>query len=467
MFKHISEIEDPLHFIGIGGYGMSVLAQLALELGFRVQGTDINTSEIIDNLKALGASVWVSHKKEYIRSAKTVIYSSAIKTNNPELLEAIKLDLKILHRSDFLRIVSQNKKLITIAGTHGKTTTSAMTAYILKSMGLDPSMVIGGYFVDSLQYVSKLNGNGQYFVAELDESDGSIIKFNPYISILTNVAYDHMDYFKSFDEIRKIFLSYLLNTASDGYCIVCADNIEAKNLALKVSNQVILYGFNSVSDIKADEYKFDDGKTYFSFKIKDRVYSTYINTIGKHNVLNALGAISVAYVLGLDMELVSKALTSFKGVKRRLNLLYKSDDLLIFDDYAHNPDKIRATIAALKDVYYSFNLYVLFQPHRYSRVKFLYEQFKSAFIGAYIVYVFPVYSAGEIDNLDIDLQNFIKDISQHSKTDAICGEMSLNFISRLIHQIKKPAIILSVGAGDIYKTVWWIKDYLNVQNQEK
>jgi UDP-N-acetylmuramate--alanine ligase len=446
-----------IHFIGICGSGMSPLAEIAVRVGFNVSGSDQSSSPEGDRLSALGIRFFRQHQAANLGDAKTVVYSSAIPADNPELRAAKqRSDIELLHRSDFLsELLSQNRG-ITVAGTHGKTTSSAMIAHMLKNMGLDPSAAVGGKLLGEESYC--LVGDGDLFVAESDESDGSLLKYKPLIGVLTNIAKDHMDFYRDESHIYDTFRQYLENIIPDGFAIIGWDNAISRALGNEYSGQKLAYGFSFGSDVRGREFSVKQDGISFIAQVERDAVSCFVPTLGKINAVNALCALSVARALELDIKKAAASLGTFRGVGRRLNILFNAQGLRVVDDYAHNPDKIEAAIAAVKDAWPDSFLIVCFQPHRYTRISSLFKEFAAAFKRADQVLVVPVYGAGEEIIDGYSSEAIATEIGLLSKVVALGVSSFSACCENILGAKRRNCSVLTVGAGDIWKVGELLKE---------
>jgi UDP-N-acetylmuramate--alanine ligase len=450
------DLKGPIHFIGIGGSGMSALAELAVKNGFKVQGSDTGSTATINKLTTLGINIFDKHRAENIGDAKTIVYSTAISESNVERQEAAAADLKILHRSDFLAFLMESKQSVTVAGTHGKTTTAAMITFLLDRLEVDPSAAIGG----RMKHVgsSAKHGSGNLFVAEADESDGTFLKYKPYISVLTNVDSDHMEYFGSFENLEKQFSTYLSNTHEDGVAVVGWDNPASRAMGQKYTGNRLTYGFAIGSEVRAINYKLDKFETTFDAVVERDIVPIRLKMFGKHNVSNALCALAVIRSLELDVKKAAKALSDFPGVDRRLSLVFENADIRIYDDYAHNPGKIAACVTSLKEAFPRKKLHVVFQAHRYSRLETMYEETLGALEDADYIYVVPVFTAGETTEKDFSAQKLAKDLTIRCDTKSIACNNFKDAVESMSKHIIPPAIVLTIGAGDVWQVAHKIKE---------
>ncbi|MBF0440460.1 MAG: UDP-N-acetylmuramate--L-alanine ligase [Oligoflexales bacterium] len=458
-------IGNKIHFIGIGGSGMSPIAQIALHRGFDVSGSDIGDSATISQLRSLGAKIFLEHKKENISEERTIILSSAIQNDNPEVVAAQELKYPIIHRSDFLSYLMKGKKVITVAGTHGKTTTSAIIAHMLHKLNLSPTAAIGGKMVEYES--SALCGDGEFFVAEADESDGTLLKYESYISILTNIDHDHMDFFKNFDEVLNLFSAYLKKTDPEGISIIGWDDSNSRNLGAELTVPKLTYGTRLGSEVRAINHAYKAEKTTFTAIVERELVDCEFSLIGKHNVLNALCALAVAKYLNLNMADAAKSISSFKGVNRRLTPIFKSENIKVYDDYAHNPGKIMASIDAIRYCHPKYKIYVVYQPHRFTRLDTMYNETMASFKDADHVFVLPVYAAGEKALKAYSSKALASDIQKISGTNAEGLESFDECIDRLLGVSKERVVFLTVGAGDVFKISHKLGDLFNAKSKEK
>ena len=381
-------------FIGIGGTGMFPLALLLKKNGFSVSGSDKKRNPNLKILEELGSALFTEHSEKNIMDADFIVYSTAIKEDNPERQEAKRTNKKQLHRSDLLKALINTRKSITISGTHGKTTTTALVESVLNQENENNSISLLGGISLALRKNDKLE-DCNFLVAEADESDGSFIKYQPDIAVITNIEKDHLDFFGSFENIEDHFSKHLNKLKGKKLVIYNQDDPTVRKLVEKSRLNAKSFGFSSEADICASEVQAKGNITSFKIKEGEKEETIKLPLLGKHNVLNALAAWGVASFLGQSSELTVKGLEGFKGVKKRLELIYKKNDFLLYDDYAHNPGKIKACLKALKEHFPEHTLIALFEPHRYSRMRNQENDFLDAFHPADLLLVFPTFSAGE------------------------------------------------------------------------
>lgn len=433
-----------LHFVGIGGAGMSAIASVLLHHGIKVQGSDLNGGEIVERLKNQGAKIHFGHDKKNIAGADCLVLSSAIHKDNPEVLAAIKNKLPIFHRSDVLSWLINDGEGITFAGAHGKTTTTSMVSVIAKYTGLDATALIGG---DVAQLGGNaICGNGKFVIAEADESDGSFLKFHPHIAVITNIENDHLDYYGTEEKLYDAFKKYLSNIKAGGMAILCTDNPQVEKLSREISVPVITYGIDN-GRYRAHNICYDKNGTKYDLSVDGNyVAEIYLQVPGRHNVQNSVGAFAVADAMGIEKNKIVEALASFCGAKRRFETKAKINDMWFVDDYAHHPTEIRAVLAAAKQTGMN-RIIVCFQPHRYTRTKLLLEEFKHAFDEADILAITDVYAASEeiLEGGTSDV--LVKAIREATGKNVIYTptyEGAFNYLKGII---KPGDLVMSIGAG--------------------
>lgn len=462
-----NKLNGPFHFIGIGGSGMSSLAGMALARGLQVSGSDQADGRLLERLSQQGARVFHGHQGTQVDGAGTVVISTAILDDNPELLAARRQQIPVVHRSVFLAWLMAGKQAITVAGTHGKTTCTAMIAHMLAELGLQPDCTVGGTM---LGYDSSfLTGDGTWFVAEADESDGSFLNYDSWISVLTNADKDHLDYYGSEEALQEAFGQYLSKTDPEGCIVVGWDNRGSQELGRAFTGNRLAYGFRIGSDVRCLRWEAMGHQTYFEAVVESDRLDCRIPCMGRHNVENALGALAVARALDLDIRAAATALESYPGVARRMTPVYLDANFHIYDDYAHNPGKIGACIEALRNAWPAATIHVVYQPHRYSRLDTMYTETMSAFGQADKVWVIPVYSAGEsTSRTDYTPEKLGKAIGRHSGVEAAAFTAGPDQAASLLdHGGESPVVLLTVGAGDVWKYSEAIGDYLNGKKEQE
>lgn len=438
-----------LHFVGIGGVGMSAIAEVMLDKGYEISGSDLSDSEVVQKLRAKGATVYKGHDSTNVEGKDAIVLSSAIHQDNPELVQAKKLGLKIFHRSDILAFLLNTVKGIAVAGAHGKTTTSSMISVVLEHAGIDPTILIGG-FVDYLNGNAKL-GKSDYLVAEADESDGSFLKFYPHIAVVTNIEDDHMDHYGSMENIIKAFVQFIQNLDKEnGLAVLCFDNENIRNITKQIDRQYISYALEHEADYTATDIVTDGPQTIFTVVYKgEKLGAVTLNIPGRHNVLNALATIAVCHKLGLSIKTIAEGFTVFSGTKRRFQTKFRNEDVWIVDDYAHHPTEIQTTIKAAKQTEPK-RLIVAFQPHRYTRTQLLRKEFGSCFKGADMLILTDIYAASEKPIPGISGKTIVEEVKMQTGVDAVYIEKLADIAPWLEKNKQKGDLIITMGAGNIY-----------------
>jgi UDP-N-acetylmuramate--alanine ligase len=453
---------EPIHFIGIGGSGMSPLAMFVASLGIKVTGSDKSQLDD-DRFENLKIDLLVGHEDLKLSSdANTVILSSAIKSDNPELIQTVEKNKNILHRSELLSLIAKHFKLITVAGIHGKSTTSALISFLLERLRQSPSFIIGAEILskDSRPAAFQV-GSGPLLVIEADESDGSFLNYTPFISVVTNIDQDHMDYYKDMISMEDAFAKHISSIAQDGKSIVFWDHPRVRSVSQ--SNDVIprlTYGSFIGSEIRLIGFSQVGFNASVQTIFEHKLINFSLPLIGKHNAFNALAALSVCHALELNVLTASKELTNFQGVSRRLFCHYARNGNFIYDDYAHNPVKISSCLEGLHQAFPDHQILVVFQPHRYSRTEALFDDFSKSFSNADLVIVTSVYAAGETPRVGLDGDELASSISIKSNVPTIFCR-SLNEASLMLqskcrlcteHNTDRGAkfVAITIGAGDVW-----------------
>ena len=438
--------KQKIHLIGIGGIGTSGIAQILLAQGKKVSGSDLRYSLLIEKLEHLGAKISIGHSSSNIEDVDLVIHSAAIKQSNPELVAARFRDIPIVTRAKALAALANQKKAIAITGAHGKTTTTSLISHMLVNCRLKPTVCVGGelFSLDGNAFL----GEGQYFVLEADESDGSFLNLNPLYSVITNIDKEHLDYYRDLEHIIEIFQKYMSNTKDEGCIFFSQDDRNLVKITPSLNKRSFSFGLSPQADIFAEDIKMQEGQSRFNCIYRGRnVGEITLQIPGRHNIRNALAAIAVGLEIGLKFNAVRDSLTSYTGVRRRLQLKLKEKDILIFDDYAHHPTEIKATLEALKAFQHK-RILVVFQPHRYTRTKFLIEEFGTCFKGADCLIVTDIYPASEAPIEGVSAKNIcqkakeadLKDVRFLSKED---------IVGHLLKEIQPGDLVAIMGAGDI------------------
>ncbi len=446
------------HFIGIGGSGMSGLAEYAIHLGCEVTGSDTATQDSTSRLESLGARIFSGHAPGNIDGADEIVFSSAIKDDNAELLAAKSSHLPLLHRSQLLAKFMRGKNSITVAGTHGKTTTAALVTHILTSCGADPVAVIGGVMLQNQSNIR--TGSGNYFVAEADESDGSFLNYEPVLAALTNIDRDHLDFYGSFDNVKAAFRKYLMTSDPDVGVVCCWDDNAIREVSEGIGRPRLTYGMLLGCEVRAIDIQQSGMHTTFTAVVERDRFRCKLPLMGRHNVLNALCGLAIARALGLDVREASQSLETFKGVSRRMELLAETPEIKVFDDYAHNPGKIQACISGARSAWPSQQITVVHQPHRFSRLETMYDLMAESFRGADDVILLPVYSAGESPVRETNLEAFASAVSLRSSTRTHVLDDKTAACRLALQLSRHPAIILTIGAGDVWKVGHMLREQL-------
>lgn len=464
---------DAIHFIGIGGIGMSGIATLLFQLGYKVQGSDIAENFNTKRLKEAGIKVYIGHQAENISNISYVVVSSAINKTNPEVEEAIRQKIPIIRRAEMLAELMRSKCAVAISGTHGKTTTTALIASLFESAGLFPTVINGG--IINHRSTNAYIGSDDYFIAEADESDGTFLHLPASIAVITNIDPEHMEFYKDFNSLIAAFKSFITNLPFYGFAVACIDHKNVRDLINQISNRkIITYGIESTdANIQAFNIDFGITESRFDVKINHRnlnetliIEKIYLPMPGKHNILNALAAISIAIELNFDIELIKNGFSHFKGIKQRFNKITEFNGASIYDDYAHHPVEVRATLATAKYIANQQNgkVIAVFQPHRYSRVKYLFNEFMNCFGDANQLYITDVYAPGEQLIEGVSGQELVQQIQSsgcHSNAFFIA---SFDEIPNIFKDNAMPGdVIVMMGAGNISN---WTKLLTNQMNCE-
>jgi UDP-N-acetylmuramate--alanine ligase len=448
-----------IHFIGVGGAGMSGIAEVLFNLGYTISGSDLSDSSTLRRLAALGIQTHVGHSADNVKSADAVVTSTAVKADNPEVLVARSRHIPVVPRAVMLAELMRMKQGIAIAGTHGKTTTTSLVASVLAEAGLDPTFVIGGR-LNSAGTNAKL-GTGDYIVVEADESDASFLNLLPVMSVVTNIDADHMEtYGHDFEKLKSAFVEFLHRMPFYGTAIVCSDDPGVKSIVDQLARPVTTYGLEEGAQIRAIEVRADNGKMHFTVQRRNGVVlpdlPIVLNLPGLHNVLNALAAISVAVELGVDDAAVQRALTHFKGVGRRfqrygeVKLLKQAGSFTLIDDYGHHPVEMAATLAAARGAFPGRRLVLAFQPHRYSRTRDCFEDFVSVISqGADTVLLSEVYAAGEAPIVAADGRSLSRALRVAGKIEPVFIDKIEAMAQAIFENAKDGDIVICMGAGTI------------------
>ena len=450
-----------IHFVGIGGIGMSGLALIMKGLGFEVQGSDISPSKNIERLKKNKIKVYIGHSKKNISSSTILVISSAIKKSNPEILAAKTKQLPVYKRGDMLaHVVSLLKRNIVVAGSHGKTTTTSLVSGIFSKTKLDPTIINGG-ILNSFNNSAKL-GKSDWCILESDESDGSFIKLSPTYSIITNIDQEHMDYYKSMKNLKEFFIKFIEKTPSFGKSFICLDDKNNKEIIKKIEiKNFHTYGTDKNSQfcikniLQLKEYSKFSIHINLPSKKKHKINNIKIPLLGLHNIRNATAAAAVASTIGISKKIIKQSLKEFKGVQRRFNKIFTFKEVDFFDDYAHHPTEIKELLEGARQTYRKEEIICVFQPHRVSRINNLKKEFSLSFKNANSVILCPVYAAGEKLKLGFNYLNFAKTIIKNSKVNVFLVKDEIQLAKYVKQNIYGKKIVIGMGAGSISS---WIRN---------
>ena len=455
----------PIHFVGIGGIGMSGIAEVMKELGYEVQGSDLSENYNVARLRKMGIKVHIGHKRENLGKSQVVVISSAVKQDNAEVIEARERFLPIVRRAEMLAELMRFKSCIAVAGTHGKTTTTSLVAALLDAGGFDPTVINGG-IINAYGTNARL-GKGEWMVVEADESDGTFVKLPADVAIVTNLDPEHLDHYGSFDAAKAAFLSFVENIPFYGFAVMCIDHLDVQALIGKVRDRrVITYGRSTQADIQISEIKYEDGICKFSLQIHDRrtgkdsaINDLVLTMPGEHNVMNATAAVAVCMELGADEKVIRKGLESFSGVKRRFTKTGAHNDVTVFDDYGHHPVEISAVLDAARKVTQNRVIAVV-QPHRYTRLRDLFDEFSSCFNDADTVIVAPVFEAGESPIEGINHMALADGLRARGHRQVLTIDNPAELAPAVRQIAQKGDIVLCLGAGSISSWAYALPDEL-------
>ena len=449
-----------IHFVGIGGIGMSGLALIMNDLGFKVQGSDILNNKNIERLKKKKIKIFIGHKKRNINKSTILVISSAIKSNNPELKFAKERKIPIYKRGEMLANVVSLMKNVVVAGSHGKTTTTSLISNIFTCAKIDPTVINGGV-LNSFSGSAKL-GKSNWCILESDESDGSFIKIPSTYSIVTNIDKEHLDYYKSLEVLKKNFVNFIEKTPTFGKAFICLDDKNNRNVIKKISNlNYNTYGTNKLSNFKILNILQKENYSKFDLKIslpgtkENFIKNIKIPLFGLHNIRNSTAAAAVAFSVGIPIKIIKKGLENFSGVQRRFTKVFSYRNVSFFDDYAHHPTEIIEVLDGVRKVYKNKEIVCIFQPHRISRLKNLHDEFSKSFKKADTIILCPIFKAGENIKLGFSYNNFAKKIIINSKVKLILIKNKLDLVKYVQQNIYGNKIAIGMGAGSISN---WIRD---------
>lgn len=429
---------------------MSGIAELLLNLGYEVSGSDTAPSNITKHLKSLGGTIFKGHSAKNIKNADVVVTSSAISSENSEVVTAREASIPVIPRAEMLAELMRLKYGIAIAGAHGKTSTTSIVASILDKGDLDPTVVIGG----KLKSISSnaILGQGDFIVAEADESDGSFLKISPTIAVVTNIDREHLDFYQDLDAIKKVFLSFINKIPFYGLAILCLDNEPIQDLIPKITKRYTTYGMSSQADLQARNVVMEGLKSRFCvYHRGEKLGEVVLNLPGIHNVYNAMASIAVGIEIDIPFDIIKHALEALQGVQRRLEIKGETKGITIVDDYGHHPTEIKTTLYAVKECWPDRRIVVVFQPHRYTRTKALFDDFTRSFYQSELLLVLPIYSAGEKEIKGIDSIALYEGIKMYGHKEVIYVEGFKKAVSYLKEILKEGDVLITMGAGDVWK----------------
>ena len=448
-----------IHFVGIGGIGMSGLSLIMKGKGFKVQGSDLHFNKNIERLKREKIKVFLGQKKQNLKNATILVISSAIKNNNPEIIEAKRKNLPIITRGEMLAHIVSLMKNIVVVGSHGKTTTTSLIASIFQKTKLDPTVINGGV-INSIKNTAKL-GKSDWSILEADESDGSFVHIPPTYSIITNIDREHMDFYKSMEKLKSYFIQFIEKVPSFGKSFICLDDEINNDLVRKLKNKnFYTYGTNLKSNFLIKNIKQSKSLSEFDLQVKVPnkkkvvIKKIRIPLFGNHNIRNAVAATAVSLTVGISVHDIKRGLLNFKGVQRRFNKIFSYNNIDFYDDYAHHPSEIKVVLDGVKKVFVGYEKVCIFQPHRITRLKDLRKQFSFAFKDSDIVILCPIYTAGEKIKLGFDYSNFAKEIIKNSKVKLFLINDNFQLAKFLKRNMYGKKIVIGMGAGSISN---WIR----------
>jgi len=437
-----------IHLIGIGGTGMSGIAEILLNLGFHVTGSDLKRTDVTDRLARLGATIVEGHESDLVRDADVAVASSAIRRTNPEIVAAAEAGVTVIPRAELLAELMRVKRGIAIGGAHGKTTTTWLAALILAEAGLDPTIVVGGR-LQQMGTNAKL-GTGELLVAEADESDGTFLMLTPAIAVVTNIDREHLDFYDGIDSIREAFLRFMNRVPFFGVAIVNADDPEVRGLLPSVTRRVVTFGIDHDADVRASRLRSEGREVRFDVNaFGDDLGEIRVGVPGKHNVSNALAAVAVAIELEVPFDKIARGLAAFRGIHRRLEVKGTWGGRTVVDDYGHHPTEIAATLAALREAYAGRRLLALFQPHRYTRTKELADEFGQAFGDADRLYLLDIYPASETPIEGVDSGMIARAVTDAGGPETVWVHERGEAVARVAAESERGDVILTLGAGDV------------------
>jgi UDP-N-acetylmuramate--alanine ligase len=441
-----------IHFVGIGGIGMSGIAELLLNLGHQVSGSDIQESEITRRLETLGATIFYSHQPQQVAGADAVVVSSAIDSDNPEVAAAnMDYHIPVIRRAEMLAELMRLKYAVLVAGAHGKTTTTSMVGTVMAEGGLDPTVIIGGR-LNAWGTNAKL-GQGDFVVAEADESDGTFLLYSPTISLVTNIDTEHLDFYKDLDEIKETFLEFINQVPFYGLNILCLEDENVQGLLPRIKKRMVTYGFSTQADFQARDLAFDGlNVSYRAFYRGQELGKVNLPIPGRHNALNSLAAVAVGHELEIPFSAICSGLQEMTGVQRRFQIKGEVNGVTVIDDYGHHPTEIKAVLKTMALSFPGRRRFVLFQPHRYTRTQALFEDFTTAFYQSDVLIVTEIYAASEPVIPGVHAENLTTAIQKHGHGNVKYIPDHLALVPSLIEEVREGDVVLTLGAGNIWQT---------------
>ncbi|MGZ0052708.1 UDP-N-acetylmuramate--L-alanine ligase [Brevibacillus gelatini] len=452
-----------VHFVGIGGYGMSAIARVLIDLGYKVTGSDVAMNELAKKLEARGAVVHIGHHAAHVEGADIIVYSTSIPKDNPEVVAAEAKGIPVMHRSQMLARILNERTGVAVAGAHGKTTTTSMISHVMEECGVDPTFIIGGELMNA--GTNAKAGTSDFVIAEADESDGSFLEYRPMYEIVTSIEPDHLEHFDGdFNNLKQAYVKFLSHLKPGGKAILCIDDPHVREVMPSVAGTVVTYAidpdFVSQAEFRAVSIECGDRRSTCQVYHQEKLLGTLSLTVpGKHNIANALAAIIVCLNAGLSFEQIANALTSFRGAKRRFQIIGEARDILVVDDYAHHPTEIIATLNGAKAS--GRRVIAVFQPQRYTRTYFLMDEFSRAFSQADEVIITDIYSpAGEAKIEGVSSEVLVQKIRTNSHPRAKYIPTKEQVQEQLVKELKAGDLVLTMGAGDIWKSAYWLAENL-------
>ncbi|MCK5657121.1 MAG: UDP-N-acetylmuramate--L-alanine ligase [Deltaproteobacteria bacterium] len=441
-----------IHFVGIGGIGMSGIAELLLNLGHQVSGSDIQESEITRRLETLGATISYSHQPQQVAGADAVVVSSAIDADNPEVTAAnMDYHIPVIRRAEMLAELMRLKYAVLVAGAHGKTTTTSMVGTVMAEGGLDPTVIIGGR-LNAWGTNAKL-GQGDFVVAEADESDGTFLLYSPTISLVTNIDTEHLDFYKDLDEIKETFLEFINQVPFYGVNILCLEDENIQGLLPRIKKRMVTYGFSAQADFQARDLAFDGlNVSYRAFHRGQELGKVTLPIPGRHNALNSLAAVAVGHELEIPFSAICRGLQEMTGVQRRFQIKGEVNGITVIDDYGHHPTEIKAVLKTMASSFPGRRRFVLFQPHRYTRTQALFEDFTTAFYQSDVLIVTEIYAASEPVIPGVHAEKLTTAIQKHGHGNVRYIPDHLALVPSLVEEVREGDVVLTLGAGNIWQT---------------